>query len=295
MKLVYFVILSLFCFMCEGQNWFPLKASWHYSAIKYDTASGEFYNSYYLMEIDRDTVFQGKLCKVLKRNQMSCDLLANEVILQEDSGAVVYWNVNNNRFDTLINMNAVVGGSWVINPNSTLSSDSIVITVIDKSLRIINDDTLQLLVVDIQSNDWTWNGSDSIIERVGYFPGFFFFQLEVCDFQIGKLRCYEDDSIGLFETNEAAFCEEETGLAINTIEIPTSVFPNPSNSTISFFLPAPAEYRIIVFNTSGEQVIESAYSGSGLCELSINNLPSGLYYIWIIGDDLYSSRFIKVQ
>lgn len=71
------------------------------------------------------------------------------------------------------------------------------------------------------------------------------------------------------------------------------VFPNPAKTVITFTLPDNAYYLIYVYNASGNEVIKTNTNDLGFCELSVANLPTGLYFIEAVGQKVFRAKFIK--
>jgi len=279
------IMLFAFAFLAVShvvncQTWFPIKSTWHYSQLHIDTTTGYYFSSFHKMEIAKDTVLLGLNCKMIERSSGSCDLYPMQIFVREEAGVVYFLNYTLTAFDTLIDMNKNIGDQWVIKPNVPVTSDSVFVTVTGKGIKIINGDTLAALRVNLTSNDWDWSATDSIIEKIGFYSGPFLFQYANCNFQVGSLRCYEDSDLGLFETGESGFCEEEIGAAINEFDDVNLMFPNPAKDYVNFSSVNKIN-KIYIYSIDYKKVVDFETDGDSDAVIDISTLKQGKYIVVI--------------
>jgi len=291
-KIIPVFVLILISSVSFGQSWFPINAQWHYSAVKFDTVNQGYYNSFITIDVVSDTVVFGEPSKIIERPAGGCDLLPTRIIVREDSGVVMFLNSSMTTFDTLVDMNKNIGEYWTIHPDNTISSDSIIVSVIGKGEKIINGDTLAALKVTIESPSWGWSGTDTILEKIGFYPGYFFFQFLMCDPWTGNLRCYFDESIGLFETGIVDHCEQESGVGVPEDSIGLKIFPNPATDYLFLYSDIRDEFDVIIYNISGEVVAKEICTDSDCC-IDISALANGIYFLSVSGCNSGRIQFLK--
>ena len=73
-----------------------------------------------------------------------------------------------------------------------------------------------------------------------------------------------------------------------------NIFPNPfsDKATIEFINSDRSNYKLSVFNISGNKVFEMDNITSDKIELSKGNLPKGVYFIELKGDKEFKSKII---
>lgn len=87
---------------------------------------------------------------------------------------------------------------------------------------------------------------------------------------------------------------EDCGLSIDETSFATvNVYPNPANTTLNFHLKDnQATYSI--YNTSGE-LLKKGELTNGSSSIDISELPSGLYSVHLVGENLYYSTRVVIQ
>ncbi|MBN2728532.1 MAG: T9SS type A sorting domain-containing protein [Bacteroidales bacterium] len=293
MRIIAFIgILFLLSLHSNGQDWFEGKAQWHYGSIKFDPVSG-YYNSYCHMNALRDTVVQGKDCYILTKNCYPCDCLGLEVILHEENGVVQIFHNDSLEFDTLFNMNINPGESWSFTPNESISSDTVKVNVTGNGQKIINGDTLKYIVVNTTGNNWFW-GVDTIVEKIGPLHAYFFPQYFACDPLNGNLRCYSDDSLGLFETGIVPYCTYED-VGINEFWSNLNIYPNPAQDYLIIENLPMENCRISIRNVLGQEVYASYSLGLSEKTLNTSNLKAGIYVLEVQTANSEFSRRLVIE
>ena len=72
---------------------------------------------------------------------------------------------------------------------------------------------------------------------------------------------------------------------------PFTFFPNPATNKI-YFSPSRKINRIIVYNTTGEQVLSSNIVDN---RLNLSTLTAGMYFLTIIGENEITTKKLMVQ
>lgn len=71
-----------------------------------------------------------------------------------------------------------------------------------------------------------------------------------------------------------------------------SVYPNPADQSISFVLPKKEQYKVQVITLTGKIMLEDEFNSSEI-NLNISSIESGLYFLKVIGSNVYLARFVK--
>lgn len=181
------------------------------------------------------------------------------------------------------------GITWVNYSGSlpNIPANTIVMeTATDEGLYLGTD--LGVFYRDSTMNDWvTFNTG---------MPNVIIDELEI-HYSSGKLRAATYGR-GLWETD--LFSSWGTGNEISPAENTIDVFPNPSDGSVSIYLPALEDgtnAELMIINSMGAVVhsekIKSA-SGSGIY-VDMNNKPQGLYVIKVrTAQHIFSGSFIKI-
>lgn len=233
------LFLSLVCVSTIGmaQVWAPAGATWHYDYVNF------WVTGYVEIQYTADTTIAGKSCKILTKKLHSYDFIQHTYSTSligyeytyEENNVVYYYRYG--QFFKLYDFNAMPGGSWVIAGwNSPQPCDSTAVVDVDSTgLTTINSVSLKVLKISPEQNaTWAFS-SDSILERIGSLGYMFPEPACVVDlFEGGALRCYYDNSFGLYERGAAPNCEYITGIdkilpGNNNVKI----YPVPVTSTLT--------------------------------------------------------------
>jgi len=278
------LLLIISSSLIQAQVWAPSGATWHY-----DWAS-MWYSGYVKIHYTGDTVVDGKSCKILQKERFTYDwvnhIYSNMVIGNEftylENNIVYYYR--NGQFFKLYDFNAVTNNSWeVVGWDSTqLCWDTAMVVVDSTGFTMINSIPLKYLKVSPGPDSYWAFSSDTIIERIGSLGYMFPEPTCVVDlFEGGPLRCYHDDSFGLYERGLAPACDYITGLTDNHQERNFfSVYPVPATSsiTLEFTKPIKGKCLIEIFDIFGNSMKKITTTKVKLI-ISVEDLKSGIYFI----------------
>lgn len=80
-----------------------------------------------------------------------------------------------------------------------------------------------------------------------------------------------------------------------TYESNIEIYPNPSNGIFTIILPeSNSEYKITLFNSLGQQVLNEQYSGRVEVPLNAARLPNGVYVVQIQSDDVQFKKNLVI-
>ena len=238
MKKLFFVfIILVVSLLIKAQVWAPTGATWHYNWVEM-AESG-----YVKIQYASDSIVGGKLCKVLKKERYSYDwinqIYSGGVIGYEytyfENNTVYYYRYG--QFFKLYDFTATSGSSWeVAGWDPPFVCDSTGTIIVDSvGTTIINSFSLNYLNISPGSTS-EWSLGERIIERIGSLGYMFPEPICVADvYEGGSLRCYYDDSFGLYQIpGYAHTCDYITRIDKNPHRrSDIKIYPIPASSTIT--------------------------------------------------------------
>lgn len=302
MKLL-IVVLAVFCFgkISFAQSFAPVGATWHYTQNIFSNFTEK---KIFKIESTRDSLFAGKNCRLLVKNEeFYCEDRPLQVLVYEEDSVVFFWDEAFDEFQILYDLKKEVNGFWHVKVKATdESTDTITVTVTARYERTINSTPLQVLDVNYNAYYHLLEGGDSwnseIIERMGDTTFLFNFhpqQSLFCDVNFsGGLRCYEDNVLGFYANNSAPSCEYET-LALEDLAVDKSisVHPNPSNGEFSITNSKLMELTCSLYSATGQKIMETMSSAE---EVHFDGkIEPGIYLLRIDFDDNRLIRRIVVR
>jgi len=289
-KSIFLCLFLLQGLITNAQVWAPLGATWYYDWVEMAV------DGYAKIRYVNDSVVGGKLCKILQVEQHTYNwttqtfthaIIGHEYTYLENN--IVYYH-RYGQFYTLYDFNSGTGSSWIVagwdqnNPFDSLGS----IVVDSTGTTIINSLPLKYLKVSPGPNS-EWEYMDMIIERIGslgyMFPG------PNCVVDIpgpGELRCYYDDSFGLYR--RAGFppnCDFIIG--VNDVSKENNrhkIYPVPASTVITAEINKPINGKTViqVSDISGN-LLKNIETVESKLEININDLRTGIYFVKIISED----------
>ncbi len=286
----------------------PLGAEWYYDY------QDHFTKGYIKITVTGDTIIDGVLCRVLLKerigynyqyHQLFHTALGNEFLFQQNDSIMLF---RNDCFQKLFDFEAAIGSSWQIPGHPGWCEDSYgTVFVVDKGNEYINGIELKYVsVLDGPQSYWGYSysmygqPSDTIkiIERIGP-VGSYLFPEQKCFLDYtegGRLRCYSDTQLGMWNNNESIgencdyIDENHTLIMDNDQTDELLVFPNPSTGVVRIDLPIQNCF-VKVFSSSGQLVYDTIASFPVVLDLSL--YQKGIYYLVIVSDsDSYSKILI---
>lgn len=288
------------CF-AKAQVWAPSGATWHYDWAQM------WSSGYVKIQYTNDSAVGGKVCKVLKKELHSYDwinhiyqtsVLGYEYTYFEDN-IVYYYRFG--KFFRLYDFNANAGSSWEVagwEQNNPCDSTG---TIVSNStgMTTINSIPLKYLAVS-PGNSSEWSLGDSILERIGSLG--YMFPEPTCFadlFEGGPLRCYYDDTFGLYERGYASSCDYITGTdKIPSVSDQIKIYPNPTSSTLTLEINRPVKDKLFIeiFDFPGHKMKEVETDEMNLV-IDVKDLSEGVYFI--VATDatgfIWSRKIIKTM
>ncbi len=273
-------------FSVAQNDWAPVGAKWNYS--EFSMEGPEVYNRE-IVSI-ADTTIKGNACRKLT-GAFGCSPMNNDInFVYSEGKKYYYYNSVADTFFLLYNFELNPNQSWTIYfSNFDLSGlDSILVSVIDTSSLSVNGNVLKRQNIDHQSLNY-FIGNE-IIEKIGN-TFFLFPQHGACDPPTGALRCYQDSTIGLYETGIVPYCDY-TNVGVNEIQISQlEIYPNPTQDFLYInpdsYRDTPQKLNYKILDYTGRVIL----SGKTEKEIDVQTLSRGYYRV--VFEDEVSREFIK--
>lgn len=302
MRMLLIIMFLSFSGFTFSQNWFPSGATWSYS--EHFVSSSQV--SYLQLEVlNYDTLIHGKTCVPIFRSvgTLHCEDRPMIEYVYEENDKVYFYQPFLDTFQVLYDFSLPQGQSWsfIVEYNNHQNIDTVEVLINSISTVNINGQNLQKLDVTYIYNflEYEFQESHEIIEKIGFLNHFFYLgphSSGFCDMNLsGGLRCYTDNSIGLYETGIAPSCDYISSVSVSEQE-------NLSNSSLEIY-PNPAENSFFININNNPLVDKMNYSindingklvKSGLLHnnapIDVSYLPNGFYLV-VINESISSTKF----
>lgn len=280
-----------------AQDFAPIGAKWYYTESF--AFSGDI--SFLKIESVKDTVVQGKDCKVLlKTHFLGCSdrPTINEIVYSEDS-VVYFWDNGFDKFQTLYNFKTKKGDFWTILMKSTTEQvDTIKVFVDSIASTEIKNKSYKTLYVSYHANylDYSQAYPSIIVYQIGdlnYLFNFFPIWAMSCDFNFSNgLRCYEDAEIGYYSRGIADSCtytHKWTSVeSIKDNQLKVDFGSNPTHGEIKISCRDNTNYIIFLLDNLGRIIKTGSFRKE--TNLDISTYPNGMYFILIQDDKGMTNR-----
>jgi len=282
-------LIFLFIFLISqnllAQVFAPNEAEWYYT----DPIDG-FYSlekGYQKIWVVGDTLIDGKNCEILQKREIGYDRFSKEYynrnvgrifVYTEDS--IVYYQ-KGDQFYTLYDFTANPGESFETIGFHNCCTNAYVVNIDSVTFINNNSKTLKKFYVNINDSVYTY-----YIEGIGYedylIPPFF----AGCNPPTpwprfpAPLRCYYDNKIGYFKTEEAPSCDYIThSKELSMLDKSIKLFPNPSkvDDVINIEINDIELSKISVFSLSGKMICYYEEITQPIMEIQIGK--PGIYCI----------------
>ena len=272
--------MFLFCALSGKAQFAQVDASWTYN--DYNPVTWQNYPRG-IFTIG-DTVILGQVCHIIIGD---CACGTSQVNYAYEINRRVYWYNNAlNSFTLLYDFNLDAGGLWtVIAQNS--ASDSLRLRVDSTGTDTINGVLCKVQYIHTVStygNAYVFEGP--VVEWIGslfcLYP-----QAASCDQPTFRLRCYQDDFLGLYDTHFAPSCEDvfvDSGIGITEIEnrLTAAISPNPffDEAWITLTNHYPGNVKMELTDAAGRIFREQAAEVNKF-KIEKNDLAAGIYFLHI--------------
>ena len=261
----------------------PLGAEWYYEETL--DITGGYFGGYEKDVVTKDTLIEGKLCKVVERTYYSNTdtIIKPRIFFHQDSDKI--YTYFNEKFNLYFDYNWKVGDYVRINRwNDQNESASAQVSYI--STKKYNEDSLRnydFLLIGDSCNVTTGHDFSFIMfnekfgpldKNLAYNEMEFFNELHY----YYVLRCYSDNEFGYINLSNNIACDSirvgtDDYIFINDL----SIYPNPASDHISLIFPEGFEpTKGEIFDIMGRKVKNNIQDFE---EINISGLSSGIYII----------------
>jgi len=269
-KATLFSLLFAIALQVNAQEFAPIGAIWHYTQ---GTINPDI-TSFKTLESVADTTINGVTCKKIVEVERIIDTIkvTFQYMYSENDSVFFYKN----------------GGFHLLYDFGANAGDTILLEYF-MNLPMIIDSTGTIMVNNVERKIQYITCTDSLVFDCGKHViegiGSTLFMFPIADGELnGPLRCYQDDTTGLFlnpfHPNSGwnhEDCEEIiTGMAENEINEGITIYPNPTHSTLTVKnLHKASRYKII--NIHGDLLMQGNISET--TEIDLSSISKGLYFI----------------
>lgn len=287
MKTIILITIALYSFMAFGQDFAPVGAVWYYNQ---GTINPDL-NTYKTFESVLDTSINGIECKKIVESEryIEVEKTVNHYMYEKNDSVFFYAD---NNFNLLYDFGANKGDTIILEYFDT--QDGKLKLIID-SVSTIDINGVERKIQYVTSGDGiSIEFANEIIEGIGsshfLFPTY-------DNSQNGKLRCYEDDIVGLFKNpffyggEYSGECDFITNITDKKYKSQLEIYPNPFSNSIEI-VGLQSNTALSIINSNGSIVMESKISQNE--KIDLTPLEKGIYFIRIIdGEQIRTSKIIK--
>jgi hypothetical protein len=273
--------LALVCLftplLLNGQiNYFaPVGSTWYYDHTFF---FGNNKNDYTKILTIGDTVFDGKSCSVLFIENADINLsgIPDSVYLRFDGGKVYRYFEEQEIWGLQYDFNADIGDTLVCYGNYYEIFDSFKVRV--DSVGIININNVFLKTQHYRSLSVFWEITQKIIEGVGG-EQFLFTTYTLSENTNLGLRCYEDDSIGHYNSGLVEICDTifYVGIDESVILEKIKISPTLLNNELSITNSTGGQLQFYLFDIASNMVMQAEIAPYETKVISCSMLHSGFY------------------
>lgn len=298
-----FLLVTGVLFKCINlyaqSTWFPNEATW------INTYDNNASNGYTKTIVAGDTLINGIDCKKLASTNVqqffidqSIHYFNSAAYVSEANKVVLIYNLADNNFDTLYNLNAVPGDTLPVYGNVL---EDILQEVLDTGTFLISGIPLKYLAVQYFGSGWIPVEPDTLVERIGSIHLGILHPNLGAQFGMETFCSYSDDLLGPY-TPSGANCDSlyEALYVADVNEVQGNrklqIFPNPVGDQLF----------ITDSNQNAEQVNEvDIYDALGRSMIKMNeipnsidasSLPNGMYFM-LVRSNISANKisFIKTK
>lgn len=308
----------LFSVSTFAQNWAPDGTTWHFEEKNWENCPGldDFTWLGYVKYIPLgDTIINGQTARVIQGSSFQSQGMQGNPwieIMYEDNGKV--YHLKDGVFYILYDFSLQVGETW----KRELPNDTTEFLVQEIQTLNVNGQNLKKMWVQTLSGNYFFDAP--IVEQIGCLTGFFprlpvpiAIESNGTSSKTGstgaypyKLRCYQSNILGFYETGLSQSCEEVYRIKNANQSAwfwqKPFVYPNPFVESISFSnmennCTEPAAVFVQVFDLDGRLQFNQIVSWEDLNNpIDLSFLKPGIYGVrWGVEDDFHSQLMIRVR
>lgn len=272
MKYLFFSLLftsSIIASTAQTNEFAPVGAKWWYSSYSLVT-DYEFPQTF---ESVAEIMVDGKVCKKI----LTEPLFIDSVIIYQNEDTIFRYFPAIDKFKVLINFNVEAGDSYYIFGEKPGGIDSAFIHVVSTEMININGYDLKKQTIE---TDGSFGWGEVNIEKIGN-SKFFLPIYSIFEIDPSPLRCYEDDSVGLYETGVVSDCDEiiydeiTEGLTSGIF-----IYPNPTSNNIYIEIANALEgstYITDLYDIRGKLIYSKELNTKNTNIFDLGTLNSGIY------------------
>lgn len=240
------------------------------------------------LTVEKDTLFQGKSCKVLIGSVANYMPVGN--IVCSDSNKVFFWSTQRQAFQKMYDFSAKKGDNWTVwlDGYTTLDSNHITVdSVFTVSLNGFNLRAYTFRVLNPFNSGKTSYGTIhyshplTAIEYLGCTQAMFPWDCRGldCDYT-ANLRCFEDDRIGHYKRKGGACDYTEVSIEQqSSAKMELNLFPNPNSGQFKINSRQQVAATYQLFDLRGNEVVIAIKQTGSLTEIILKKPVSGIYVL----------------
>ena len=274
----------------NAQYFAPVGAKWTYSRFIY-MVPPSFFTGYVQLESIKDTNILGNNCKLIVETYENNSIQDSLYLFKDNLEKVFYFSSDSNRFCLLYDFNLLPGDSFeldcIADPNNLLKN---LIVYVD-SVKQISINGKNLKVQYYRASNIIYEFTGSVIENIGHLAHLF---PTPTNYVKGPLRCYQDDSLGLYNPGAIANCNyvitgvDETKKELDGIKI----YPTLVENKLFVINEQNKKINLTVTSILGEK--KYFFRDFTPPKLDLSNLTTGIYFITIASHNNYmTTKIIK--
>jgi len=294
-KLIYLLLILSFSLVSKAQTWCPVGAKWHYRLYNPITP---YYDGVLELNYTNTLTINSIVCKEIIGTFYGktiaawspSTIITNYVNIKTYSNNNVYYkyDIDENKFDTIVDFNASVGDKWLLTmlPTGTSTSNPCsfsrpTVSVTNTGTLVINSQTLRKIEVTFT----TYTNSvytRTIIEKIGSDIGFLFpsYHCIVDGPEYGDFICYEDPNFPLYKKTSVVNCiYDPTSIEENSTDYNICISPNPSSSeyVVNFKSGDLLEFKF--FDAFGKEFFVPYNLVNNVIHLDFTKIDKGIYFV----------------
>jgi hypothetical protein len=281
-------------FVSTAQEFAPIGAKWYYTRYQ-DGIPPSVFTGYVQLEAVRDTMILGNTCKLITKGTENNVPNENYYLYKDVTNKVFYYSIDSSRFCLLYDYNALVGDSFELDciPDFNNNNEGGNLMVYIDSVAEININgeikRMQLYRTDEGLVGFSFSGW--VIEDIGHL--FYLFPLINHNASVDYLRCYEDDSLGLYKPSTIA-CDYVTGIeSLQENLIGITIYPTLVEDKINISNKNNHKINLRITSILGNQeFVQYNFIDKWL---NLSELSSGVYFITVFDDEKqFTQKIIKL-
>lgn len=291
MKKIYLILfVALVSLNLPAQEFAPVGAKWHYTE-KFAFSSRI---DYLTITSVKDTTINDIACRKLDCDQVDSRRSGSQYVYYDDY-QLFFYDKHFEAFQKLYDFNAQLGDTWSV----LLKSEAGLVDTLFIKVNAVN--TVEINGVSLKSLDVTYNekwydedgmiyyneSSNSVItERIGDVDYLFnmpdYSGVLVDGSYSEGLRCYEDETIGLYTTGIASSCTFAYTALFDDEALASRVTmsPNPTSGVVTLVIPEGNDISVRITDLCGRVLVSENLVHDNIVDLAGFN--NGLYIVEIL-------------